>query len=421
MRLFLYVLSTLALLAGCGTYGGANTPVIGSASGNRLAPQVLQTGPPPVHWMQLTHTFQAPLSPNDITAGPDGNIWVADPTNGVVRVDMAGHFTLYPLSSTNTPFQIVAGHHHDLWFTGGQGRQWVSRITTSGVVTQYPLTNRGSSGFGIARGLNGSMWFVDRGMNKIGRIAADGTIVEFSLPTQNADPLEIVLGPDHNMWFTEQIAGQVGRITPSGIISEFPLARAAGAIAAGPDGDLWVATSGSQYLYRVSPSGTIVGKVLVSQSPANIGDLVAGPDLAMWVGVYGGALPAALVRVDRDGFITQFPLVGGEFDRLTVGSDRNIWIADSGHALIDIFVRESLVPKPSTIGFTTAGQTQVVTVGEAGYRGTFSARSSNPAVATVVPGRSAHEFNVTSQGVGSCAITISDSRQNGYAVSVTVQ
>ena len=418
MRISFVLLVLAALLTACGARAPMAIPS-GLHAGAAPTPMIEQSGPPPVHWMQLTPSFQSPMSPSDITVGPDGNMWLADARNGVVRVDMAGNFTLYPLSFSNLPLQITGGFDNDLWFTGGVFRPWISRITTTGNITQYALNNSSSWGKGIARGPHKTIWFTDPGGFAIGRIDSNADITEFPL-NNGSDPLEIIEGPDGNMWFTDS-AGYVGRVTPQGAITEFPLANHPSSIAVGPDGNLWVTAGISNYVYEMSTSGTVVGQIQIGPSDVTLaGDVVAGPDRkAMWVGV-STPYYDALEKIQPDGFITEYPLAGSTFDRMAIGPDKNVWTINAGRPTINVFIREPLNPTPSSIQFASTGQERVVTVSEPGYHGPFAAASSNMAVATVVAGPNSDQFTVTSQGSGSCTVTVSDKRQNSYAVGVTV-
>jgi hypothetical protein len=78
---------------------------------------------------------------------------------------------------------------------------------------------------------------------------------------------------------------------------------------------------------------------------------------------------------------------------------------------------------PSSLSFTATGQTQSVSVNEAGYGGTFTATSSNAAVAAVAPASGiANGASVTitaGSSSGTATITLTDSANNSATVSVT--
>ena len=139
----------------------------------------------------------------DITAGPDGNLWLLN--NG--------------------------GESLDPWS--------LSKITTSGVFTNYPLPDPGLL-TDIAAGPDGNLWYARNGPDRIGRITPSGTATEFSLATVSS-PMGVTAGPDGALWFTESGVNVAGRITTGGSITEFLVATFAHGITLGPDGALWLA------------------------------------------------------------------------------------------------------------------------------------------------------------------------------------
>jgi hypothetical protein len=80
----------------------------------------------------------------------------------------------------------------------------------------------------------------------------------------------------------------------------------------------------------------------------------------------------------------------------------------------------TVVLSPSTVAFTAANQTKSLTVAETGYSGTFTARSSNTAVATVSPSSGTGPFTVTAVGSGSAKITFSANNGTTGTASVGV-
>jgi hypothetical protein len=86
---------------------------------------------------------------------------------------------------------------------------------------------------------------------------------------------------------------------------------------------------------------------------------------------------------------------------------------------IDVLVTNPMTVTPTKLSFSAPGEKKSVSVSEAGTS-TWTAKSSNAAVATVVQGSSKASFSVSSVGKGSCKITISDTVGNWVAVKVTV-
>ena len=124
--------------------------------------------------------------PNDISAGPDGNLWF-----------------------TQTTWRTEPGQGPVA--SGGA----IGRITPRGRITEYPLPKATSSPGGIAAGPDGNMWFTEPNANRIGWITPAGVITEYPLPKAGSTPSGITAGPDVNMWFTEMNGERIGRISPT--------------------------------------------------------------------------------------------------------------------------------------------------------------------------------------------------------------
>jgi streptogramin lyase len=206
---------------------------------------------------------------DDITAGPDGNLWFTE-----VSVDRVGKVTTnlvtinelsFGITAGAAPAGIAAGPDGNLWFTES-GTHHIGRITTGGIVTEFALT--GSDPEGITAGPFGTLWFAEKGSAQIGRITTGGTVTEFPLMAGSA-PQGITLGADGNLWFTEAAGNRIGRMTPAGVVTEFGTGISAGSnlfgITAGPDGNLWFTEN----------QGNRVGRLIPDAPLAASGNLVA--------------------------------------------------------------------------------------------------------------------------------------------------
>jgi virginiamycin B lyase len=134
---------------------------------------------PPGAEVPTSDQFPLTYGPNDITVGPDGNLWVAE---------------------YSSPASIIA------------------RITPDGTVTEFPTFSPDRQPVGIAAGPDGRIWFTEIGGdgNHIGVMTTDGVMTaadEFTIPTTGASPQYIAPGPDGRMWFTELNGNKVGAIT----------------------------------------------------------------------------------------------------------------------------------------------------------------------------------------------------------------
>lgn len=204
----------------------------------------------------------------DMTAGPDGALWMTDSYNvAIARMTLKGALKTWSLKVGTFPWGIATGPDGALWFTeDGNGLGAViGRITTSGAITTY---SQGlSSGIRcayITPGPDGALWFTESIGDRIGRITVTGKITEFSKGiTTGAAPLGIVAGPDGALWFTESGGGRIGRITTSGKVTEFAQGITSGErpenIAVGPDSALWFTEYKDQSSYRIS--GSKIGRI----------------------------------------------------------------------------------------------------------------------------------------------------------------
>jgi len=202
--------------------------------------------------------------PNDITPGPDGNLWFADQPEfiggQIGRISTTGVITEFPVPAANTPwpagrsypFSIAAGPDGNLWFTDYLGAQ-IGRISPTGNVVMFPLLSSTRSPGSMTAGPDGALWFTESDQfdlqgSWIARMTLDGSVTEFQVPAggqglATADGSKtIAAGPDGNLWFIELNANKIGRITPAGSITEFNIPTpnsGPGPITVGLDGNIW--------------------------------------------------------------------------------------------------------------------------------------------------------------------------------------
>ncbi len=227
------------------------------------------------------------------------------------------------------PEQIVAGPDGNLWFTEYDGNR-VGRLVPGGGVTEFSAgITAGSGPFGITAGPDGNLWFTEQIGNRIGRITPAGVVTEFSAGiSANAGLHSIVAGGDGNLWFTEQNGDRIGRITPSGVVTEFAAGITAAAvptgIAAGPDGHLWFTEYNGNRIGRITTEG-VVTEFSSGMSPgATPNSITAAADGSMWFTEIG---------VSRIGQITMNGLIfendnGQKPHSITAGPDGNTWFTE---------------------------------------------------------------------------------------------
>ena len=78
----------------------------------------------------------------------------------------AGTITEFPLPQHGVPNDITTGPDGNVWFTDGLGQ--IGRITPSGTITEFPVPGSGPEG--ITTGPDGNLWFTEQHASKIGRI-----------------------------------------------------------------------------------------------------------------------------------------------------------------------------------------------------------------------------------------------------------
>src|SRR5260221_7545584 len=103
-------------------------------------------------------------------------------------------FSEFPIPTAGrSPNDITSGPDGNLWFTEGSpgpNGNKIGRMSPAGVVTEFDITPHtpDSSPANITRGPDNALWFTEVFGNKIGRIATDGTITETAIPTPNTQP-----------------------------------------------------------------------------------------------------------------------------------------------------------------------------------------------------------------------------------------
>jgi hypothetical protein len=189
-------------------------------------------------------------------------------TAGVVKQEYA-----LP-NSGSQPENIVAGPDGNLWFTEFSGNR-IGKIGTGGSLHEYALPNAGSGPDGITVGPDGNLWFTEYTGGRLGSISTAGVLTEYALPTSGSHPETIVAGPDGALWFTESSAGNLGRITTAGAVLEFPVPSGTGAgvpdgIALGSDRNLWFTEFSANRVGRLIPAPVNVLLTPTRPAPAAV-------------------------------------------------------------------------------------------------------------------------------------------------------
>ncbi|MGH7722116.1 MAG: virginiamycin B lyase family protein [Candidatus Dormibacteria bacterium] len=217
--------------------------------------------------------------PTRITAGPDGNLWFtySQGTNystafysaAIGRITITGVVTAFPVQCCDvSPFDITAGPDGNLWFTEQLGNA-VGKVTPSGSVTEYPLSGRGTLGApqDITSGPGGKLWFSETNAAQVAAISTDGQTVD--LHPLGAGEIAGGMLTDSNgtsVWFTDAANDNVGEIdSATGTVNEYGGASPNAGLyelAEGSGGSLWVTEDQlpgvATFQGTVTPTRTVV-------------------------------------------------------------------------------------------------------------------------------------------------------------------
>jgi streptogramin lyase len=248
-----------------------------------------------------------------MTAGPDGNLWLATSDGTIARLTMAGQIDVFPIG---------------LWASGG---------TT------------------LARGPDGYLWLGNYSCSEcsLARVGTDGTVTEV-LVEQDLRPVDYLTNaPDGSVWFSGGYLrgeGGLGHITANGVERARTFTRvdcigSTLALAMDPDGNAWLSVQGRVLggdgypcteLLRIAPDGQTTQheacpggtSKCTSDHCCEVPDsLVIGSDGNLWFR-WGDAVPyresvTGIVRMSPSGSPSYFTF--GPSDRMTLGPDGNIW------------------------------------------------------------------------------------------------
>ena len=144
--------------------------------------------------------FAVTGSPNCVANGSDGTIWYCLQNGGVGHMTTSGVATNISLPSGASPQAMTAGPDGNMWVTDA-GNDQVDRITPGGTITPFSGLSAGSYAFGIAKGSDGNLWVADDGVNKIAKVTTAGAITEYAYSGPDDYGLYMISDGD-NLWFT---------------------------------------------------------------------------------------------------------------------------------------------------------------------------------------------------------------------------
>ena len=187
---------------------------------------------------------------NEITEGPDGNVWVTlDNANDVAQITPKGVVREFDATDIDNPVGIASGPGKTLWVTQPGGVA-VFDPADPDSATKYAI-NDITDPRPIVRGPDGNMWTVSG--QKVIRIPIADPTQAVSFPVIDAGR-DIDRGKDGNLWVAD-FGGQVVKVDTDGNATAFDTGANSGlqALAAGPRGQVGYAdpTSNPQIVGRV--------------------------------------------------------------------------------------------------------------------------------------------------------------------------
>ncbi|HTA38441.1 MAG TPA: hypothetical protein VK760_05170 [Candidatus Acidoferrales bacterium] len=266
-------------------------------------------------------------SPQEITVGPDNNIWFTDSSSvGVVNVTTKA-ITAYPVSTN--PQGIVTGNG-SLWING-YGRL-IQMSTAGAIVHDYVNTPSGGPNNQFVLGPDGNFWFTEMIANKVAKVSPAGTLTEYPVPGSSPNPAGIAVAGGR-LWFTTYNTQTITSITTLGIQQPNKLPRSTFpyALIDGPDGNLWFGSCNGTIDRVVVPSGggAPAPTVFTVPSPAGVRGIAPGPNADIWG---ADALGGRLVRVPlgaKDTSQMTMVRVSQRPQWLTAGPDGAIWFTEA--------------------------------------------------------------------------------------------
>ena len=315
------------------------------------APAAASASPIITEFTATPEAFNFPIQPQEITAGPDGNLWYTDGSPHVYKMSPSRAVVgFYP---TTGGAEGIAADDGVLWVTGSESGS-IGCITPSGMIEEFEVPSATSHPDldGITVGPDGNLWFTEAALNRIGRLVPSPSepckknpeITEYEVPgatlgeTGGGNPGtaadSIASGPGGNLWFSEAGSERIGEMNTSGqMVNTFPpsSAKLSGSplgIAEGSDGNMWFTEPQENRIGRITQSGQVTEFPLPATDAA-LSSIVKGPDGNMWF-TFGGTEKTGVGCMTPAGNAAQtFAMSGGISEGITVGPEGAIWFAES--------------------------------------------------------------------------------------------
>lgn len=329
----------VALVSATGCLGLALTAAVpGSAA-----------SPAPAAAAAPTIMGQFPLTaqPEQLTPGPDGNMWVTLSGSGtgdeLARVQPDGTINYYDLDTAPGPGGITTGPDGNLWATLSTG---VVKIPPDNPTseTAFPI-----AGFSDARGItsspDGNLWAASG--DKVFKIPAANPAAVAQFTVSGMGAREITRGTDGRFWVADSTGGRIVSFANDGTSIVHAVGGGPQGIAAGPGGQVLYTNPGSspQDAGRLTLGGTPQITPLPGTDPSFSATFAV--DQAYWVGLF---LTGELARINPTGALTKLGTFPAPFKPryLAAGPGGTIWVSLQDPGNVGAIGRVSGLVAPSS-------------------------------------------------------------------------
>ena len=278
-----------------------------------------------------TQAISPALTPTQIVAGPDGNMWFGSSTGAYGWTNAsAGSATgvgFTSLPSANTPSLSVASDGNVYFADSSDGYVLLVNPTES---QQAILTaSQAIDPTAIVSAPDGNVYFADAASDAIWKLSVAGQFTEYDAGGLSYS--QMTVGPDGNLWMVDTGGGVEEFVLATQTITTVSGISGATAIAAGSDGNLWVSTTGTN-IVRFAPASPGTQSSFSNGTTHGSQGIAGGVDGAMWYAVPGGN---AVVRMALSNHATTiFSLSPSVPYDIAIGHDGSIWFTDQTNGQI---------------------------------------------------------------------------------------
>ena len=281
---------------------------------NRLLPTI-QPLPPMFGFefsgtVNIAPTLNVDSVPEQIAAGPDRNLWVADSGStspGLWRIEPDGSTTLFPTTSGSTPTGLAWATEGYWWMTDPARHSywWNSRsIYGPNTPTEVSLAGVDSNASpGMATlGPDGNVWAIDTRTGTgsgVWQLTTNGSglaTIQYAFGGPSTQLTGICAGPDGNLWVSDA-SGFVWMVTTAGDVTSFamPTGFLPASICTGADGRLWclgnqTGTSALGVLAFTASNPAAASSYQRFGTGETAGQIIPGPGGDLWATDTSGTL-----------------------------------------------------------------------------------------------------------------------------------